>query len=234
MDTSHTTSRRISKTLIAGLLALALALAGCSGGSEEEGGSGGSGGPEESSQPSTSEQTAVAPEETVEETAETTSAQEGTSAEQEDAGLSTALSGGLDEARSEAESWSSDAELYAIASLRPTMNVDGENEGWLYSFVSESEGAVISIPYRGGEVQSARGQELPPEQIDRLTELTLPVEDLVDTSEAVQRSEEVRSYLEENPQAGASAGVDSASRDEPEWILSVPEDGLQDRVSAVE
>lgn len=232
MDTSHTISRRTSKILLSGLLALALALSGCSGGDGDQ--SSGDPGNSEGS-PQTSEsagQTTATPPETTAETA----APEETTAGQGDSngGDTTALSGGLEEARSEAESWNEDAEIYAIASLRPKMNAEGENAGWLYSFVSESEGSIISIPYRNGEIQNTQGQELPAEQIDRLTELTLPVEDLVDTPEAVQRSEEVRNYLEENPQAGASAGVDSASRDEPEWILSVPEDGLQDRVSAVE
>lgn len=149
-------------------------------------------------------------------------------------GGSTALSGGLEAARSEAESWNEDAELYAIASLQPTMNAEGENDGWLYSFVSESEGSIISIPYTGGGVQDVQGQELPEEQIDRISDITLSADEIVDTPEAIRRSEEVRSYLEENPDAGASAGVDSASRDEPEWILSLPDEGLQDRVSAVE
>ena len=111
------------------------------------------------------------------------------------------------------------------------MNVEGENAGWLYSFVSESDGSVISIPYSGGEVRNVQAQELPPDQIERIAGDTLSTEELVDTPEAVQRSEEIRSYLEENPQAGGSAGVDSASGDEPEWILSVPAEGLQDRVS---
>lgn len=147
---------------------------------------------------------------------------------------STALSGGLDEARSEAETWNKDARLYAIASLRPTMNAEGESKGWLYSFVSESAGSVISIPYTNGQVQSARGQELPADQVERIARDTLSPDKLVDTSEAIKRSAEVKNYLEENPQVKASAGVDSASRDKPEWILSVPAEGIQDRVSAVE
>lgn len=227
MDTSHTIPRRTSKTLIAGLLALVLALSGCSGG--DEGGSGDSEGAPQTSP--RAGQTQAASEET---TSGMPPAPEETSAGQGGSDGSTALSGGLEEARSEAESWNEDAELYAIASLRPTVNADGENDGWLYSFVSESEGSVISIPYSDGEVQSARGQELPEEQISRLTELTLSVDELVDSPEAIQSSEEVRSYLEENPQAGVSAGLDATSRDEPEWILSVPEEGLQERVPAVE
>lgn len=237
MDTSSKISRRTSKTLIAGTLALALALSGCSG---EESGSG------ETPQPSTSAgQTAAAPEETTEETTteapatpeETTSGPSASptpEAEEASSGGTTALSGGLDAARSEAESWNEDAELYAIASLRPTVNAEGENEGWLYSFVSESQNAVVSLPYSDGEVRATQGQELPEEQIELIASDTLPVGDLIDSPEAIQQSEDVQSYLQENPEAGVSASVDSASNEEPEWILIVPQEGLQDRVPAVE
>lgn len=218
MDTSSTILRRFAKPAVPLLLALAIPISACSGGSE--------GSPPTSQD--TGQTTPVAEETMMERTSSGSTSVEETTEQ----GSPTALSGGLEAARDSAKSWNEDAELYAIASLRPNMNVKGENGGWLYSFVSESEGSVLSLPYSGGEVRKVQAQELPPGQIERIASDTLSADELVDTPEAVQRSEEIRSYLEENPQAGGSAGVDSASGDGPEWILSVPTKGLQDRVSA--
>lgn len=233
---------RLVRPLFIIVIALSLLLAGCSGG-EESGGSGGSsesgdsgssGSSPETTQttPATgqtsAEETTAAPERTREPapgpSRETTS----------DPGGSTALSGGLEAARSEAESWNEDAELYAIASLRPTVNAEGKSQGWLYSFVSESTGSVISIPYRGGEVRGAQGQGLPEGQVALIAEDTIPASEMIDSPEAIQRSEEVRSFLEENPQTGASVSVDAASEEEPQWILQVPQAQLQELIPATE
>jgi hypothetical protein len=148
------------------------------------------------------------------------------------AGPSTALSDGLQKARKRAKSWNGDAELYAIASVPATVDAEGKNSGWLYSFVSKSKGSVISVPYTNGRMRSAQGQGLPSGQIQRIAGDTLPVGDLVDSSEAIQRSDDVKNYLEKNPRAGASAGLDSGSGNKPEWILSIPSEALQDRVAA--
>lgn len=218
---------------------MTLALAGCSGGSPEQGGS-----DEASSDPAPQTSQAV-PETTgsgdAQSSPETTSASttgQGTAnnpeafAESDDSGGATALSGGLGEARERAESWNEDAELYGIASLRSTVNAEGENSGWLYSFVSESTGSVISVPYVDRQLRNAQGQELPEGQIRRIVDDTLPIRELVDSPEAIQRSDKVRSYLQENPEAGASAGLDSGSGNEAEWILSIPSEALQERVPA--
>ena len=151
---------------------------------------------------------------------------------------STALEG-LEAAQSEAESWNDDAELYAIAAQpqgeQLSVNAQGESGGgWIYSFISESASETLSLPYVDGEVQDAQGQSFPEQQLERISEDTLPTEDLVDSSQAISQAQEIQSYLQENPDAGASAGVDSGTTDEPEWIFSVPQDGLQERVPAVE
>jgi hypothetical protein len=242
MDISRTASetlgspRRFARFAKPGLalgLAMTLALAGCSGGSPEQGGS------DEASSGPAPQTSQAAPETTgsgdAQSTPETTSASttgQGTANNPEASGAVTALSGGLGEARERAESWNEDAELYGIASLRATVNVEGENSGWLYSFVSESTGSVISVPYVDGQLRNAQGQELPDGQIRRIADDTLPISELVDSPEAMQRSDKVRNYLEENPEAGASAGLDSGSGDEVEWILIIPAEALQDRVPA--
>ena len=222
------------------LIVLALALAGCSGGGgqDESGGSGDSG----SSAPETTSAGAATTEDTsMEETSMESTTMEDTSGQGGGApadGMSTALEG-LEEARSEAESWNEDAELYAIVAQpegnQLSVNAQGESGGgWLYSFISESASQTLSVPYVDGEVQQAQGQDFPEQQLQRISEDTLPVDRLVDSSEAMNQTEEVQSYLEENPGAGASAGVDSGTSDEPEWIFSVPQDGMQERVPAVE
>lgn len=249
MDISRTASetlgspRRFARFAKPGLalgLAMTLALAGCSGGSPEQGGS------DEASSGPAPQTSQTAPETTgsgdAQSTPETTTSASTTgqgmannpeaSAESDDSGGVTALSGGLEVSRERADSWSGDAELYAIASLPSTVNAEGENPGWLYSFVSESKGSVISIPYRDGRVTNAQGQALPDGQIRRIVDDTLSIRELVDSPEAIQRSDKVRSYLEENPEAGASAGLDSGSGNEAEWILSIPAEALQDRVPA--
>lgn len=231
LEASGSSARFVKPGLALGL-AMMLALAGCSGGSPDQGAS------DEASTGSAPQTSQAAPETTgteeAQSTPETTASTTGqdTASNPEDSDGVTALSGGLGEARETAESWNDDAELYGIASLRATMNAEGENGGWLYSFVSESTGSVISVPYIDGQLRNAQGQELPEGQIRRIAGDTLSTGELVDSPEAVQRSDEVRNYLQENPEAGASAGLDSGSGDEAEWILSIPSEALQDRVPA--
>jgi hypothetical protein len=226
-------SARFAKSGLALGLAMTLTLAGCSGGSPDQGAG------DEASSGSAPRTSQAAPETTgpgdARSTPETTPASttgQGTANNPEDSGGVTALSGGLGEARQRAESWNDDAELYGIASLRATVNAEGKNEGWLYSFVSESTGSVISVPYVDGQLRNAQGQELPEGQIRRIVDDTLSISELVDSPEAMRRSDEVRSYLQENPGAGASAGLDSGSGDEAEWILIISSETLQERVPA--
>lgn len=228
------------------LLVFALALSGCSGGGgQDESGSGGSApsAPETTSSTgaATTEETAME-ETSMDSTSMEDTSMEGTSmqgaAPENGDGMNTALEG-LEEARSEAKSWNEDAELYAMVAQpqgnQLSVNAQGESGGgWLYSFISESASQTLSVPYVDGEVQQAQGQDFPEQQLQRISEDTLPIDDLVDSSEAMSQTEEVQSYLEENPDAGASAGVDSGTSDEPEWIFSVPQDGMQERVPAVE
>lgn len=240
MKPSRIYSKRISTPLTALCLALTLALAGCGGeqqqngsaGSGEEAASGSSGG---TTTESTTERTAPESTAAMGSTTMESTAMESTSGEQSASGgdgLTTAL-GSLDEARAEAESWNEDAELYAITVLRPNVNAEGENGSWLYSFVSESSGAVISVPYQNGQIREPREQQLPEQQISAIASDTLPVDKLIDSPEAIQRSEEVQNYLQENPDAGISASVDSASGDKPEWILIVPQERMQELVPAL-
>lgn len=229
MSLSSSSTKRTARPLAALILTLALALAGCSGGGQEEGGSGGG---------DSGENTEVSPraaEETAGQTTEPAGSEDpaGAPAEQTTASASgaTALSG-VEESRSEAEALAPDAELYSVVSSRPTVNAEGEAEGWLYSFVSSSGGTLISVPFSGGEPQQAQEQELPDEQIEQIAGDTLPVDELLDSPEALQEAGEVQSYLEENPEAGASFGVDSATSDEPQWIIQVPQAQLDERVPA--
>ncbi|MDN5697507.1 MAG: hypothetical protein L0G70_05960 [Rubrobacter sp.] len=235
MRLSRIYPNRIAKLLA--ILIFALALAGCSGG-EEQGGSGDSSGSSGAS--SAPDTTSSAGANTTESTMGAAST-EGTSMQGTAASggnMSTALEG-LEAAQSEAESWNDDAELYAIAAQpqgeQLSVNAQGESGGgWIYSFISESASETLSLPYVDGEVQDAQGQSFPEQQLERISEDTLPTEDLIDSSQAISQAQEIQSYLEENPDAGASAGVDSGTTDEPEWIFSVPQDGLQERVPAVE
>lgn len=241
MRLSRIYPNRIAKPLA--LLILALALAGCSGGEEQGGSDGSSGSSGSSSAPETTSSAGA-------NTTESTSTQESTMGASSTEGtsmqgaaasggdMSTALEG-LEAAQSEAESWNDDAELYAIAAQpqgeQLSVNAQGESGGgWIYSFISESASETLSLPYVDGELQDAQGQSFPEQQLERISEDTLPIEDLVDSSQAMSQAEEIQSYLQENPDAGASAGVDSGTTDEPEWIFSVPQDGLQERVPAVE
>lgn len=147
-------------------------------------------------------------------------------------GASTALEG-LEDARSEAEEWNGDAELYSIVSRPPEVNARGENGGWQYAFVSESGGSIALIFYQGGESRGLQEPPIPAEQAEAISGDTLPVGDLIDSSEAIERSDEVRSYLGENP-GGVSVSVDSATSDEPQWILQAQQGQLNERVPATE
>lgn len=217
------------------LIVLAFALAGCGGGQDESGGSGDSG---SSAPETTSSAGAATTEDTVmEETSIESTSMEDTSSQgaapEDGDGMSTALEG-IEEAQSEAESWNEDAELYSIVSRPPDVNAQGENSGWQYAFVSESGEAIALIFYRGGESQGLQEQPVPGAQAETISSDALPVGNLVDSSEALERSGEVQNYLEENPDSGISASVDSASSDEPEWILQAQQGQLNERVPAVE
>lgn len=235
MSTSSIFTKRTAKPLAALILALTLALAGCSGGEDqEEGGSAGGGSVADSS-----ENTGASPRAAggaTGQTTEQTGAEEslaGDSAEQTTAsGSGTTALSGMEEARREAEAVAPDAQLYSVVSSRPTVNAEGEASGWLYSFVSSSGGTLISVPFSGGEPQEAQEQELPDQQIEQISGDTLPVDELMDSPEALEQAGEVRSYLEENPEAGASFGVDSATSEEPQWIIQVPQAQLDERVPA--
>lgn len=148
---------------------------------------------------------------------------------------------GLDaaaEAEETAAGWQPDAALYAVSALTPA---DGEGlaQGWLYTYVSESAGAVASIAVAGGgepELDEENGvQELPEVDIQTLSENTLEdPEALIDSDEAMQQSEEVGPYLQENPGEESGVGLDSISSGEAVWILSAARDGerLEEQIPA--
>lgn len=224
MIPSSIRTKRTTKPLIALIALIALALSGCSGGGDQGQGQGGSGG-------GSGENTGMSPRASGGTTGQATEQTTGSSSDSSSPGT-TALSG-VEEARSEAEAEAPDAELYSVVSSRPTVNAEGEAGGWLYSFVSSSGGTLISVPFSGGEPQQAQEQELPGQQIEQIAGDTLPVDELIDSPEALQEAGEVQSYLEDNPEAGASFGVDSATSEEPQWIIQVPEAQLDERIPAV-
>lgn len=136
-----------------------------------------------------------------------------------------------------AADWRQDAELYSVASLA-SVDAGGTAQGWLYSYVSESAGAVASVAVIGGRPDLDPGsgiQQLPEPDVEHIRSNALPApEDLVDSPEALEQSEDVGPHLRENPGAEAAAGLDSFSGGEPVWILSTTRDGerLEERVPA--
>ena len=128
---------------------------------------------------------------------------------------------GLRKAGSAAADWQKDAKLYAIASVVPKVDVEGRNPAWLYTYVSASAGAVKSIMVDGGKVRSLPEQKVPKESLNVLERKALPAPDkLIDSPEAMKRSNEVRKFLEKNPGAKASAGLDATSTPKPVWFLA--------------
>ncbi|AHY45382.1 Hypothetical Protein RradSPS_0099 [Rubrobacter radiotolerans] len=143
---------------------------------------------------------------------------------------------GLEAAGEEATGWQEDAELYAVASATPSLDSEGNSPSWLYTYVSESAGAVASVVYEGDQARIDPAQELPEADINYILENTLPPpEELLDSGEAVEDAQDVLSALEEEPGVAASAGLDSFSGEGPEWIFSTTrgEERVEDRVPAV-
>lgn len=166
-------------------------------------------------------------------TAETTSAAEPVSGSSTRGGT-TALSEGIEKAQSEAKSWRGDARLYSIISRPNEVSLKGKNPGWQYAFVSESASSFLTVSYSNGRVQNAVSQELPESQIQLISRNTLPVDRLMDSSEAMRQSNKVRDYLQENPNSKVSVSADSGTSEQPVWILQVPREGLQEEIVAVE
>ena len=128
---------------------------------------------------------------------------------------------GLRKADSAAADWRKDAKLYAIASVVPKVDAEGRNPAWLYTYVSASAGVVKSIMVDGGKVKSLPEQGVPKESLDLLERKALPApEKLIDSPEAMKRSNRVRRFLEKNPGAKASAGLDATSTPKPVWFLA--------------
>lgn len=143
---------------------------------------------------------------------------------------------GLEAAEAEATGWQPDAELYAVASATPSLDSEGGSPSWLYTYVSESAGAVASVVYEGDQARIDPAQELPETDISYILENTLPPpEELRDSGEAIEEARDVLAAIEEEPGVAASAGLDSFSGEGPEWIFSTTrgEERVEDRVPAV-
>ncbi|MBA2693636.1 MAG: hypothetical protein H0U65_14290 [Rubrobacter sp.] len=150
-------------------------------------------------------------------------------------GGSTALSN-VEAADERAAEWNGDAELYAIAAATPQLDAEGNSPGWLYTYVSESAGAVATVSYEGGSVGMDPEQELPEEDIAFLSESALPpAEELLDSGEALEEAGEVGAVLEGNPGSETAAGLDSVSGGEPVWRFSTiqGEERVEESVPAV-
>lgn len=144
---------------------------------------------------------------------------------------------GIGEADRAATRWNDDAELYAIASVTPRVDAGGNAPGWLYTYVSPSAGTVASVSVAGGDAELTPEQELPDDQIEDVSNNTLPPPDeLLDSPEAMQKAGEVRDVLRSEPEAEVSAGLDSFSGREPVWIFSTARGGerVEERIPAVE
>ena len=128
---------------------------------------------------------------------------------------------GLRMADSAAADWHKDAKLYAIASVVPKVDAGGRAPAWLYTYVSSSAGTVKSIMVDGGKVKSLPEQGVPKESLSVLERKALPATDkLIDSPEAMKRSNEVKKFLKKNPGAKSSAGLDATSTPKPVWFLA--------------
>lgn len=128
---------------------------------------------------------------------------------------------GLSRADPAAKGWEKDAKLYAIASVVPKVDTEGRGPAWLYTYISASAGAVKSIMVDGGKVKSLPDQSVPKESVDLLEQKALPSSGkLIDSPEAMKKSNRVREFLKKNPGAKSSAGLDSTSTPKPVWILA--------------
>lgn len=142
---------------------------------------------------------------------------------------------GLEEANKLARRWQKDAELYSIASISPEVDAQGRSAGWLYSYVSSSGKGVALISVEKGKAEVTQKPPIPESQIRQISARTLPpAGKLIDSSEAIEDSEKVQSYIEKNPEARVSVGLDAFSSKEPSWILlSISQGGrVQDKVPA--
>jgi hypothetical protein len=149
---------------------------------------------------------------------------------------STALSN-VEAADERAAEWNEDAELYSIASATPELGAEGNSPGWLYTYVSGSAGSVATVSVEDGTVAMDPEQELPEADINFLGENALPeAGELLDSSEAIEETEEVRTILEEEPASETAAGLDSVSGGEPVWRFSTirGEERVEETVPAVE
>lgn len=159
----------------------------------------------------------------------------GSSTAAESAGGSTALSN-AEEAEERAGEWNEDAQLYAVAAATPQLDAEGNAPDWLYTYVSESAGAVATVSYESGAIAMDPEQELPEADIGFLTENALPpVEELIDSSEAIEEAADVGAILEEEPGAETAAGLDSVSGGEPVWRFSTiqGEERVEEQVPAL-
>lgn len=143
---------------------------------------------------------------------------------------------GVETAGERASEWSDDARLYAIAVATPRLDEEGKSPGWLYTFVSESKGAVATISVEGEKVEMDPAQELSEADIRDILDHTLPsAGGLLDSTEAIEEATRVVDVLEEDPEAQASAGLDSFSGGgEPAWIFAATRDGerIEEKVPA--
>jgi hypothetical protein len=155
--------------------------------------------------------------------------------EQTTAEGSTALSN-VEAADERAAEWNEDAELYAIAAATPQLDAGGTSPGWLYTYVSESAGAVATVSVEENTVGIDPEQELPEEDITFLSESALPeAGELLDSDEALEQAEEVSAVLESSPDTETAAGLDSVSGGEPMWRFSTiqDEERVEESVPAV-
>lgn len=163
------------------------------------------------------------------------SAPEATSSSSGGGSGTTALSS-IEAADGRAMEWNGDAELYAIASAAPRLDAAGNSPGWLYTYVSESAGAVATVSHEGGAVAMDPEQELPEADIEFLSESALPpAGELLDSSEALEDAGGVAAVLDEEPSAETAAGLDSVSGGEPVWRFSTLRGGerVEESVPAV-
>ncbi|MGI8649046.1 MAG: hypothetical protein ACR2KW_01515, partial [Rubrobacter sp.] len=113
----------------------------------------------------------------------------------------------------------------------------GESPSWLYTYISESASAVASVTY--SEAEGPRldpAQQLPEADVSYITENVLPdTSQLTNSTEAIGQTDEVLAALEEDPGIAASAGLDSFSGGEPQWIFATTqgEERVEERVPAV-
>lgn len=231
------------------LTVLALVLAGCAGEEEENGEAGSAGKATEETAQETApagavEETTEAPEETADVPEETTEAPEGTIGaveEGSDAGVRegdrmSALAG-LEEAAGAAGEWQEDAELYAMAGAAPPeVDAEGLSRGWLYSFVSPSTSSILQVSVTTSEVEVLPEQELAEGFAQDIANAALPdPRGIKDSPQALEESPETREALESQPELSLSAGLDSASSENPVWILQViGAERQEDRVDALD